>query len=138
MSASDMPRALRVVAWLCIAQGGIAIANMTCGVGGHRNVIDLSIAMLPVGLGLFTRRAGWRTFALAMFVLFQFLVVLAGIAIVAGIAVGVAGQNLGPGPVARAFGLLTAGLMFWLLQWCVRVLCRDDDRARFGVPRVAT
>jgi hypothetical protein len=133
MSGSDMPRALRVVAWLCIAQGCIAIANMAGGAGGPGHLVDVSIVMLLVGPGLFTRHAGWRTFALAMFVVYQLIALLA-------IAVGVLfAVEPAVGTRTAAIGVvLVACLLFGLAKWSGRVLQRADVRAWFAPPAGAS
>lgn len=122
-------RDVRIVAWLFIVSGALALLG---AYQGGRFVLGTGLLGVPIGIGLLGYRSGWRTVALVWLWLGLIgLPLLGGLALFAGSNVEVSGRH---SPLLFA-GAFAVG--FLLELWQYRVLTRPEVRRWFDLGEVS-
>ncbi len=129
---TDIPTCLKVVAYLFIICGVLAVIEIIVSLMNNHININLGVLGIFIGFGLLKFKAGWRTFALVwIWLALIFVPIFAVLCIVdpSKLHYRIMGQNVGraPVPVALAF----TAIFFCLALWQYRVLTRPDIRERF-------
>lgn len=127
-----VPTCLKVVAWLFIVGGVLAVIEIIVSLMNNHININLGVLGIFIGLGLFKLKAGWRTCALVF--IWLTLIILPVFAILSIVDPSklhyrILGQNVGRAPVPVA--LATAAIFFCFFLWQYRVLTRGDIREIF-------
>lgn len=130
---SPIPTDLRIVAWLFVLRGVLAVVDVLVQAARDDVSLNFNVLGIPIGLGLLRLRRGWRTLALA-FVLFS-LIALTVVCTLVFASTGPAQFHLFGvcmGTVDRSWFLVAGAVLFVLELWQCRVLLRREVAARFG------
>lgn len=129
-----IPSALKIVAWLFIIGGILAVIEVMVALTQNRISINFGVLGLFIGPGLLKLRRGWRTCALVFLwiglIIFPIIFLL-----------GLSGTVPG---YFEVFGVKVARIPSWwvsvgvipfflLVLWIYRVLTRPEIRALFGL-----
>jgi hypothetical protein len=130
---TQLPTALKVVAWLFIINGVLTALKMAAALFAGRIDIDFGVIEIPIGWGLLRLNRGWRTVALVFLV-----IALVGIPIIAifvafssGGAFTISLFGLPIGATDKTVFLLVAAIAFAIVAWQFSVLNRKDVRDLF-------
>jgi hypothetical protein len=131
--APGYPIALKVVAWLFIIFGVLAVLEIVAALFAGRVSLNVGVLGIFVGRGILRLRRGWRTCALVLLWLCMIIVSVVAVMILAGAGkMTLFGTRVGRHE-ALVFGLpLTLGYLA-LGIWQYRVLTRPDVRRLFGL-----
>jgi hypothetical protein len=133
-SRPKLPLALTMVAWVTIVQGAvIAVAFIVSLISGGF-FINLTILLIPAGIGLLRLRRGWRIFTLVLLWLDFIACPLAlGFALLEETPMNLRLLGRRTGPLPDWMIMLGAVLLFLFTLWRYRVLIRWDVKALFGI-----
>ena len=130
-----IPSALKIVAWLFIIGGILAVIEVVVALTQNRISINFGVLGLFIGPGLLRLRRGWRTCALVFLwiglIIFP-IIFLLGLSGTIPAYFGVFGIKLARIP---SWWVSVGTIPFFLLVfWEYRVLTRPDVRSLFGLP----
>ena|SRR5688572_508039 len=135
-AAPVFPTSLRVVAWLFIAFGLLAVCEIIAALFNSRISINLGVLGIFIGRGIFRLSQGWRTLGLVF--LWIGMIVL-GICMTnilfGGGSFTLYGARLSRGD-ALVIGLPITVAFLSLAIWQYRVLTRPEVRRLFGLQAV--
>lgn len=127
-----VPTCLKVVAWLFIIGGVIAVIEIIVSLMNNHININLGVLGIFIGLGLLKLRSGWRTCGLVFIWIALVVLPVCGILAIAnpsGIHYKIMGQNAGSAPLPIALGVVV--FVFCVALWEYKVLTRGDIREMF-------
>lgn len=129
-----LPVSLHVVAALFFLGGIFAVIEIFLAFTQNRISINFGVLGIPIGLGLYCLRPGWRTCALV----FLWIVIIALPIITLIIAtqantVDVSVLGVKVGKAHNLVGVMAGFIMFAVVCWQYHVLTRPEIRALFGL-----
>ena len=125
------PRSLKVVAWVFVAFGVLAVIDLVTSLMSGNISLNFGVLWIFVGRGLLRVSPGWRTCGLVLLWLgMAASALLVVIAASGGGTVTVFGVRL-RGDEARVGGVLLGLAFLGLQMWLYRVLTRPDVRRLF-------
>ena len=133
-SRPKIPLALKVVAWLLIAQGSLTAIGAVIALFRDSFHFDLTLLLIPAGFGLLKLRRGWRIFTLVVIWLYLITCpLIAVLALFSGTPVNMRVFGFTKVAVPHWVVIPAAVLFFLLFLWQYRVLIRWDVKALFGL-----